>query len=1013
MIYIFTQIYNFSQLEKINPEVISHIQQTFSSLSQSQKCPLYLDRYREGIFLFTAGEENQNDPRRITDIIFQIHESLMNKKKDLYGFNTFVSIMEKSSPSHILDSQKNCLYLLEEEEFVWISKKEHKFFSKNLIFEKSGDFYKVSIKKEPGNEHSHPQKPFWLRQMTYNQLFDEITPVINGLTNNTAIYIYGENGTGKTTIASHIAKTILGEDYKYIPRMYTLFKKQSFLHPFLNSIHPEFLVHIPLYLEEHEKKIWLSQGKLLSSLKQSFEAGICPDHLFEDFFISYNLYLSGYIRMMKQKLKPAFFICDDLDAYTSVAFQGLQLLLKDFLQDSVFIPLLISQSETLPEAFSQLPVKKVGIHPVSQRETKKLIHYYYPGLKVTKKIANDFIEYSKAQILPIKSLLGYFFSNGIITKKNGSYLWDPEHDGELNSGLNQSKILNFLIHSLKQNELDIIYYIYLSAGMFTTEELYTFLEMNSYPHDFIAHVLLTFSHYGLVSTGDYTTPYYPGLKKQIEDILKSRITYLSDVYLNHIIELWRERKSNRYVLLFSLFMTHKRTSLALEILQSLIKRKLDEGDINETKPFLSLKNPIIKYQLNEKEHKQFFMIIIAAQLRISLIEENTEYAQTLINRINEENLPIDQASEYRGDVYLQMASYYNLNEESDMAVSLTKKALLDYQDLGLTEKKAHAYSELGVIMLADQKVKDAHDYFILALRLFPEDFRFPHNKIRVLILTGITYYLQGNLSKSLQSAMTALETAHDAGKRNWELLSVFLTGRIYFDLGRYEDAQSQFLIGLSITSIYSITKARKILKAWLGRSYIYSGKIKDGLKTLNSIKPNKEVLFFLAEAYFFLKQYDKALDFIDRSVKTKVMYARIPDEKMEWKDGYALVEGKYSKISRKGTIFNRLLKVFRAYLLSHCLGLKEGINEFYKILRTEKDSKVDPHYSLYYFLYSQLLQKSGEDENDDYMTILNKALKQLQERASRIEAPADRTKYLFNNFWNNHIFNEAKKKNLV
>ena len=134
---------------------------------------------------------------------------------------------------------------------------------------------------------------------------------------------------------------------------------------------------------------------------------------------------------------------------------------------------------------------------------------------------------------------------------------------------------------------------------------------------------------------------------------------------------------------------------------------------------------------------------------------------------------------------------------------------------------------------------------------------------------------------------------------------------------------------------------------------------------------------------------------------------------MEWIDGISLVEEKYAKTSAKGSIFNRLLRVFRAYLLSLCRGLKEGMNEFYQIIRTEKDNKTDPYFSLYYFLYSQLLQKSGEDKTDDYLTILNKALKQLQERASQIEEPSDRTKYLFNNFWNNHIFSEAKKKNLV
>lgn len=1013
MIYILVQIYNFSQLEKIKPDLIHQIQDNFTSISHNQKCLFFPEKAKEGLFLFSLGDEAKCDPARIADTAFLIHKTLTGNRKKLHGFNTLISILAETDPLNALTQQKNSLFLLEEEEYVWITKNEYRFFLKYLIFEKKGDFYKVNKKKDQFKEQSFIMKAFWLRQSSYDQLFDEITPIINGLEENRIILVYGENGTGKTTIVSHIVKSILKEDYKYIPRMYTLFKKRSFVHPFLNSIHLDFITKIPQYLLKHENDIWSFHGNLLSSLKSGEETGKCPDHFFEDFLIGYNLYLTAYVRMMKKRLKPAFFICDDTDAYADLTYKGLEAILRDYLQNPIFIPLFISQNDLVPEIFQSLPVKKIEMKPISQGETKKLIHTYYPGIKLTKKTIRELLEYSKAQILPIKSFLAYCIPSRIVKKTKTSYIWNPGKKKNIISHYNQSKILIFLIKTLKQHELDTLYYIYLSAGMLSTVDLYTFLESNSYQRDSTESVLSTLFHYGLISTGDYTTPYYPGLKKQVEDLLKSRTEYLNETYLNYIQELWKEKKMNRYVLLFSLFMTHKKTSPALEILNTLIKRKIDEGEINEAKPFLSLKNPIIKYDLDEEESKYLRMIILAGQLRVSLLEGNHGQAETIINRINEENPYVDRASSYRGDLYLQMAKYYNLKEDIDEAVTLTKKALLDFQDLGLSEKKAYAYIELGAIMLADRKTRDAQDYLKLSCRLFPEDDIYPCNKIRILLLTSICYYLEGNLSKSLHSSLKAKEISRETGKRNWELTSVFLAGRIYFDLGLYKDAQDKFIEGLSIASVYSIEKARKVLYAWFGRSYVYSGMIKEGIKTLNKVKPNKEILYFLSEAYFFLKQYNKASTFIEKSLELPLNYRQLPDEIEEWADGISLIEEKYSKSSIKGTILNRIVKVFRAYLLSLCHGLKEGIAEFYQIIRTEKDAKNDPYFSLYYFLYSQLLQKCGEDEVDDYLTILNKALKQLQERASRIEEPADRKKFLFDNFWNNHIFNEAKKKNLI
>ena len=50
---------------------------------------------------------------------------------------------------------------------------------------------------------------------------------------------------------------------------------------------------------------------------------------------------------------------------------------------------------------------------------------------------------------------------------------------------------------------------------------------------------------------------------------------------------------------------------------------------------------------------------------------------------------------------------------------------------------------------------------------------------------------------------------------------------------------------------------------------------------------------------------------------------------------------------------------------------------------------------------------------DDSLTVLNKALKLLQQRASKIDDSTERWHYLSNNYWNSLLFAEARKKKMI
>jgi len=92
---------------------------------------------------------------------------------------------------------------------------------------------------------------------------------------------------------------------------------------------------------------------------------------------------------------------------------------------------------------------------------------------------------------------------------------------------------------------------------------------------------------------------------------------------------------------------------------------------------------------------------------------------------------------------------------------------------------------------------------------------------------------------------------------------------------------------------------------------------------------------------------------------------------------------------------------------------QEGIGELHQLTRGEKSLEVDPAVYWFNYLYSRVLPEASSEEVDDKVTVLSKSLKSLQERASRIDAPAERSSFLWRNRWNRMIMEEARERKLV
>ena len=58
---------------------------------------------------------------------------------------------------------------------------------------------------------------------------------------------------------------------------------------------------------------------------------VCPDRLYQDFYLVFHLYLIAYFRMLEENFLPAVLFCEDIETYHPRSQEMLLDLLKDFL----------------------------------------------------------------------------------------------------------------------------------------------------------------------------------------------------------------------------------------------------------------------------------------------------------------------------------------------------------------------------------------------------------------------------------------------------------------------------------------------------------------------------------------------------------------------------------------------------------------------------------------------------------------------------------------------------------
>jgi tetratricopeptide (TPR) repeat protein len=1024
MVYVIAELRNYRQLVRLRSDVLAGVEAGLGAAMGARGIGA-----APGLWLAALGGSEAVDAAAAAGSAVRVRDFLASRRREIFGFAVAVAALSSLRPKDLAEEARRLLQGATEDEQLWIAESCAETFAAVLVTEAGGTLHKVTGHRRETVAEGAPRERGgpWVREALVTRGLDIISPRLNGGESRVVLFAHGPAGAGKTALLGEIARRIQrGNTRVSILRLRTIFKRRSPLHPVLGSLDPEMIAAAPRRLRGPERTVWDEVGRLLSWLvEQRASDGapredLIPDHLLEDFGIGYGLYLLAWTRMAEELLQSAVLVCDDVDSYHPSARRLLARVVDDMLARPSFLPLFSASAPGVPLELSGLSTQALFVHPLGRREIRSLSQFMYPGLGLPASAAHHLRR--RAGGLPVNVIfyLHYLHRLGHIALRAGSWTWVPPADGDALLPSHPLSVSWYLVRSLHGDSFLLLYSLYLAGGLLDRDGIFAFLSEAGFDPAAAARSIAGFAATGLMEDEEALIPRSPALRKKLEELLGAEAAALRDRFVAHIAALWNAGRYRHPVLLFTFLARSGRTELALRILPDIIRRKLDENDPAGARVFCDARTLEFSIPPTAEEARQIAAGAAIGRLRAALLEDDqgdAELAEVDVRKI----LSSDPRGRLRGEAHSERGKFSLARGESLAGLDELKQGLLSYQEsrderggavdsADRGERACHLW--LGAAMLAEGRIGEAVEYLGLSQRLCHEAGDAP-GELWTAVYLATCLFVDGRFTQCFSVMDQALEAARTLYRRDVELFLLFLKARTLFQVGTYDEASLTLQACLCVATLYGIEPALPVIRAWLGRTILHGGELSVGIRLLESLPPKREVLLFLAEGALFSGDLENASLYAERGIGRPSEFRFPPPEAVSWRDGFASVEGRCYRLSRGDAFVQRTLAGLRAYLQGLRGFAAEGIRELHQLTRGEKSVDVDPSAYWFHYLYSQVLPEAGGEEVDDKGTILSKALKSLQERASRIDGPAQRSSFLWRGRWNRLIMEEARERKLL
>ncbi len=351
----------------------------------------------------------------------------------------------------------------------------------------------------------------------------------------------------------------------------------------------------------------------------------------------------------------------------------------------------------------------------------------------------------------------------------------------------------------------------------------------------------------------------------------------------------------------------------------------------------------------------------------------------------------------------------------DEAAPLAKTVLHIFQKENVLTGEYRALSLIAMLSLARNNGDDASVYLEYALEN-AERMHDPFSVLRTRFDMAMVYFIIGNYYFALCTLDAVEKIVGTCYAKDWEVLLLFMKGRISFELGNYRNAELLFQTAASLASVHQIIDAVSLCRVWYARALVHQHRFASAVSILiGCIALVPEAWIFLVESALLSGHTDPELVFPETIAPLFTGGELWTSEKISWKSGFSVAEDRCYGIAPENRIAIRLYEVFRLYYRSRFIeneDIAANVHRLAFIARNALEMK-DPLAYLYYFICYDLGSKNGVVLPADTTTYLSRGFKYMQKRANEIEENSIREQYMQNPTWNSRLYRTARENMLI
>jgi hypothetical protein len=983
MYYLIVELPHLTQISRLEPGMSRDILRGIESCCQRNGMQRY-PGYDGQLYYHPDLGPGEYEP--LVKTMFGLEDLLKRQADELMGYNIIVEALDTGD---VLAGDFLKLRLRSRERNgIFLGPGAEKLISRFLVGESFRGLWKVFSRKQKSDENLGTATEFVLRKRFVDPLFDSLEGWMNGENPPGLITVKGTEYDGIHLVARGISQRLATLDSHGKMPYVVVHDREHWFFSLTSAINFRQGDWVEDHLGTLDRRLWRNKADVMRRLhprvpRKSGSLEALPELIESDLLLAIQMYLRAYARWSRDNGNLPLVILHLERPLEKTEIRFLSRVMEDGRKDSRLFWLITGNQETIPA--EELPLERIdfALETYNEEELSEL-----PALVPGEHDNSGYIlNVTEGHALPVYQYLGdvsYF--SGLLPSRLRNYG---------NTVISSAEgILHRYLDRIDFDTRELLFCLSIAGDILDKEHMFSFMEGRGRLRTRITEMFKELQTRGLLVFEQLNHVVFRETVDRMAYALGDVRSAVIEDLLSFIIDDANDVNPSPGCLRF--VSRHARQSAAVRWLYRQIQLYIESRHFELATDLLSVFAGIREGRSAER----------LLSLRIAA-EEGRARAEEADASLFPEGFWAAEARLLRSRILTRRREYAEARNEA-------KAAIIGFQNLGDQRGIGSANIQFGYLLLCEARHQDSTHYFSIGERSSAGG-AFDVNRILSGLFPALSDFSQGRLSRVrtvLEGDEGFVRELYRRGFRSYSAAAAFLLARTYFAMGLFDESYSLLSSMLNVLHGEEFIDLRRIFYGWMGRNLVYLEHYQAGMNILENLPRSLETQVFTAEAHLIRKEYENALSVLDAGGELPDYSYRV-SSLLPWNSGFSWIEDLYIRdIDSDGALRNYAWAI-RAFCMGNIDRSREAIELFHWLTREKKIPPSDPHNSVILFWYSLILERGGDSENEDRLTLLGRAVKALQERSSRIDEPADKREYLKNVVWNRELLDKAKRFNLV